>query len=603
MIKKFFLSFFGSMAAIWLTFLLIVLLAVAGAAISVASLGTGLKSLATAEVKKGSVIVLDLAGYINERKSTPSLTDALQGELEDNINLSETVAAIYRAAHDARISGIYADCGGVAGGVASLQDIQDALNYFKSQPDKWLLAYGDSYGQADYYAVSGASELWLNPIGSVDIHGLSGTTLFYTGLLEKLGVKMQILRVGTFKSAVEPYFLKEMSPASRLQQESYMGALWDSMKSNIAKNRGVEPAAVNGWADEFTFTMSADSIKALGIVTDLGYRHQAEQRVAELADKKKFDDVNKLTIAEYAAAFDQTDYSYLPDVATPKKKDKTIAVLYAVGEITDAGKDGIVGDKMVAEINDLANNSDDLAGLILRVNSPGGSAFASEQIWEALQQFKAKTQLPFYVSMGDVAASGGYYISCGADVIYAQPTTITGSIGIFGMIPEIHGLLENHLGITTSTVKTNRNGNFPSLLNPMTAEQTAKMQAYIERGYDLFTKRCADGRHTTQDSIKAIAEGRVWAGSQALENGLVDRMGTLREAIYGMASDLDLKSYRVKEYPETENKWWEALLSLDELEMDADVIKEIKAQEALNAVKKLTEAPRVQCRMETVIIK
>ena len=603
MIKKFFLSFFGSMAAIWLTFLLIVLLAVAGAAISVASLGTGLKSVATAEVKKGSVIVLDLAGYINERKSTPSLTDALQGELEDNINLSETVAAIYRAAHDARISGIYADCGGVAGGVASLQDIQDALNYFKSQPDKWLLAYGDSYGQADYYAVSGASELWLNPIGSVDIHGLSGTTLFYTGLLEKLGVKMQILRVGTFKSAVEPYFLKEISPASRLQQESYMGALWDSMKSNIAKNRGVEPAAVNGWADEFTFTMSADSIKALGIVTDLGYRHHAEQRVAELADKKKFDDVNKLTIAEYAAAFDQTDYSYLPDVATPKKKDKTIAVLYAVGEISDAGKDGIVGDKMVAEINDLANNSDDLAGLILRVNSPGGSAFASEQIWEALQQFKAKTQLPFYVSMGDVAASGGYYISCGADVIYAQPTTITGSIGIFGMIPEIHGLLENHLGITTSTVKTNRNGNFPSLLNPMTAEQTAKMQAYIERGYDLFTKRCADGRHTTQDSIKAIAEGRVWAGSQALENGLVDRMGTLREAIYGMASDLDLKSYRVKEYPETENKWWEALLSLDELEMDADVIKEIKAQEALNAVKKLTEAPRVQCRMETVIIK
>ena len=603
MIKKFFLSFFGSMAAIWLTFLLIVLLAVAGAAISVASLGTGLKSVATAEVKKGSVIVLDLAGYINERKSTPSLTDALQGELEDNINLSETVAAIYRAAHDARISGIYADCGGVAGGVASLQDIQDALNYFKSQPDKWLLAYGDSYGQADYYAVSGASELWLNPIGSVDIHGLSGTTLFYTGLMEKLGVKMQILRVGTFKSAVEPYFLKEMSPASRLQQESYMGALWDSMKSNIAKNRGVEPAAVNGWADEFTFTMSADSIKALGIVTDLGYRHQAEQRVAELADKKKFDDVNKLTIAEYAAAFDQTDYSYLPDVATPKKKDKTIAVLYAVGEITDAGKDGIVGDKMVAEINDLANNSDDLAGLILRVNSPGGSAFASEQIWEALQQFKAKTQLPLYVSMGDVAASGGYYISCGADVIYAQPTTITGSIGIFGMIPEIHGLLENHLGITTSTVQTNRNGNFPSLLNPMTAEQTAKMQAYIERGYDLFTKRCAAGRHTTQDSIKAIADGRVWAGSQALENGLVDRMGTLREAIYGMASDLDLKSYRVKEYPETENKWWEALLSLDELEMDADVIKEIKAQEALNAVKKLTEAPRVQCRMETVIIK
>ncbi len=602
MIKKFFLSFFGSMAAIWLTFLLIAILAIAGVAVSVASLGTGLKSVATAEVKKGSVIVLDLSGVINERKASPSISEALQGDFIEGVNLSETVAAIYRAAHDARISGIYAECGGVSGGVASLQDLQEALNYFKSQPDKWILAYGDSYGQGDYYAVSGANEIWLNPIGAIDIHGLSATTMFYTGLLEKLGVKMQILRVGTFKSAVEPYFLKEMSPASRLQQESFMGALWDSMKSNLAKNRGVEPSTVNAWADDFTFTMSADSLKAMGLASSLGYRHEAEQQVAKLAGKDKFDDVNTLTISEYATAFDPTDFSYLPDVATPKKKDKTIAVLYAVGEISDEGKEGIIGDKMVAEIQDLADNSDDLAGLILRVNSPGGSAFASEQIWEALQQFKAKTDLPFYVSMGDVAASGGYYISCGADVIYAQPTTITGSIGIFGMIPEIHGLLENHLGVTTSTVQTNRNGNFPSLLNPMTAEQTAKMQAYIERGYDLFTKRCAQGRHMSQDSIKAIAEGRVWAGSQALSNGLVDRMGTLRDAIYGMAADLDLKSYRVEEYPKAESKWWEALMTLNDLEMDADVAKEIKAQQALKYLKELSEAPRVQCRMEQIVI-
>lgn len=603
MIKKFFLSFLGSLSAIWLTFLLIVLMAVIGIAASVASIGGGLKSVATAEVKKGSVIYLDLTGVINERKSTPSLADAIQGDLEEGLNLSETVAAIYRAAHDARISGIYANCNGVQGGVASLQDIQEAINYFKSQPNKWVLAYGDNYGQGDYYTISGANELWLNPIGAVDIHGLSGTTLFYTGLLEKLGIKMQILRVGTFKSAVEPYFLKEMSPASRLQQESYMGALWSSIKTDIAKNRGVTPEAINSWADDFTFTMPADSLKAMGIVSNLGYRHEAEKQVAKLANKEKYDDVNTLTIGEYYAAFDATDFSYLPEVSTPKKKDKTIAVLYAVGEISDEGSSGIIGDKMVEEINDLADDADDLAGLILRVNSPGGSAFASEQIWEALQQFKSKTDLPFYVSMGDVAASGGYYISCGADVIYAQPTTITGSIGIFGMIPEIHGLLENHLGITTSTVQTNRNGNFPSLLNPMTEEQTAKMQAYIERGYDLFTKRCAEGRHTTQDSIKAIAEGRVWAGSQALENGLVDRMGTLRDAIFGMASDLSLKSYRVKEYPEMETKWWETLLTMDDLDVKADVANDLKAEQAISAIKRLTESPRVQCRMETVIIK
>lgn len=603
MIKKFIISFLGSLSALWFSLLLIVLLAVVGLVAGIASIGTGLKSVATAEVKNGSVIYLDLSGEINERKSTPSLTDAIQGEIQEGINLSETVAAIYRAAHDSRIAGIYANCDGISGGVASLQDIHDALNYFKSQPDKWVLAYGDNYGQGDYYTVSGANELWLNPIGGVDIHGLSGTTLFFTGLLDKLGVKMQILRVGTFKSAVEPYFLKEMSPASRLQQESYMGALWSAIKTDIAKNRGVKPETVNAWADDFTFTMQADSIKAKGIVTNLGYRHQAEQQVAKLADQEEFDDVNILTVGEYAAAFDLSDYSYLPDVATPKKKDKAIAVLYAVGEISDSGKEGIIGDDIVQEINDLADNADDLAGLILRVNSPGGSAFASEQIWEALQQFKKKTDLPLYVSMGDVAASGGYYISCGADVIYAQPTTITGSIGIFGMIPEIHGLLENHLGITTSTVQTNRNGDFPSLLNPLTAQQTAKMQAYIERGYDLFTKRCAEGRHVSQDSIKAVAEGRVWAGSQALNIGLVDRMGTLRDAIYGMASDLELKSYRVVEYPKTTSKWWEALLTMDEFDVSADVAEGIKAQQAMAALKRLTETPTVQCRMETVIIK
>ncbi len=279
-------------------------------------------------------------------------------------------------------------------------------------------------------------------------------------------------------------------------------------------------------------------------------------------------------------------------------------MLYAEGEISDAGTKGIIGNDMVEEIMKLTDNADDLAGLILRVNSPGGSAFASEQIWEALEQFKKKTGLPLYVSMGDVAASGGYYISCGADVIYAQPTTITGSIGIFGMIPEIHGLLEKHLGVTTSTVKTNANGNFPSLLNPMTGEQTAKMQAYIERGYDLFTKRCADGRHTSQDSIKAIAEGRVWSGTQALENGLVDRMGTLRTAIYGMASDLDLKSYRVKEYPEVTSKWWEALMTLEDIDMKLPAQSAgLESAKVIRHIEAIKDAPRVQCRMETVVIR
>jgi len=601
-LKKFFLSFLGSMAAIWFTFLLLLVLIVAGVAVSVASLGTGVKSIATSEIKKGSVLCLDLKGPISERAGESDFTDMLINNLENagGINLNETVDAIYRAAHDQRIAGIFIEGNGAYGGVASLQDIREALDYFKAQPGKWVMAYSDNYAQSDYYISTSANEIWLNPIGAVDLHGLSGTTLFYTGLLDKLGVKMQILRVGTFKSAVEPYFLTQMSPASRLQQESYMGALWSTLREDMAKSLNVTPETVNRWADDFTFTMSADSLKAKGIVNNLGYRHDAETRVAELAKKDKFKDVDRVTISEYYAGIESGDYSYLPDVKSPKKSDKTIAVLYAVGDIVDSGTDGgIIGKDMVEEINKIADDSDNLAGLILRVNSPGGSAFASEQIWEALQQFKKNTELPVYVSMGDVAASGGYYISCGADVIYAQPTTITGSIGIFGMIPEIKGLLNNHLGVNASTVNTNRNGNFPSIFEPMTDEQQTKMQAYIERGYDLFTRRCAEGRHTSQDSIKAIAEGRVWAGSQALENGLVDRMGSLRSAICGMASDLGLKAYHIRTYPETSSKWWETFMSMNQFDMDTR-ITDVKA---LKYLKALTEAPTVNCRMETVIIK
>ncbi len=603
MLKKFFLNFLGSMAAIWLTFILLAVLLICGIASSVVSMSDGIKSVAKAEVKKGSVLVLDLSGEISERKTTPDLVAAINGDFKTGVNLSETVSAIYRAAHDSRICGIYVTCNGVSGGVASLQDIQEALNYFKNQGNKWVISYADNYAQSDYYTVSGANEIWLNPIGAADIHGLSGTTLFYTGLLDKLGVKMQVLRVGTFKSAVEPYILKEMSPASRLQQESYMGALWSSMTDNIATNRSVTTDDINRWADDFTFTMSADSVKALGIVTNLGYRREVEKHVAELANKDEFDDVSRLSIPQYATTFDAGDFSYLPGVAEAKKSAKTIAILYAEGEIFDSGNEGIVGDKLVKEIDGITDDADNLAGLILRVNSPGGSAFASEQIWEALQHFKQTTGLPLYVSMGDVAASGGYYISCGADVIYAQPTTITGSIGIFGMIPEVQGLLQNHIGITTSTVQTNRNGDFPSLFTPMTEEQTAKMQAYVERGYDLFTRRCAEGRKVSQDSIKTIAEGRVWAGSQALNNGLVDRMGTLRATISGMAADLGLASYRVKEYPENESEWWETLLTLDsDMEIASGLKGDIDMNKAASWLRKLAEAPSVQCRMETVII-
>lgn len=598
MIKRFFITFLGSMAAIWLSVALIGVLFIAGIVSAVMSAGT---EKAVAGIGKHTVLVFDLNGEICERKATPSVSDVISGNVADRRALGQLTAAIYRAAHDSRIEGIYVECDGAVAGIASYQAIDEALRYFRSRPDKWVIAYSDAYTQGNYYAVSGADELWLNPMGMVDVHGLAATTLFYTGLLDKLGVKMQVLRVGTFKSAVESYILKEMSPASRMQQEVYMGSIWNAVKNRIAENRSVTPADVDRWADELIFTMSADSAKTLGAVTSVGYRHQAESRVAEMVDAKKYSDVNTLSIDDYIEAIDLTDFSYLPEVGTPKGKGHEIAVLYAEGEIVDEGKSGIVGDAMVKEIEKLTDDADRLAGLILRVNSPGGSAFASEQIWEALERFKSETGLPFYVSMGDVAASGGYYISCGADKIFAQSATITGSIGIFGMIPEIQGLLNDKLGVNTATVQTNANGNFPSLLSPMTESQRSKMQAYIERGYDTFTRRCAEGRHVSQDSIKKIAEGRVWDGALAQKIGLVDSIGSLHSAIIAMAADLNLDKYSVESYPKNDEKWWMELLEMDELVkstgMDRETIR------LMQRASWLRQAPRVQCRMEDIVIK
>ncbi len=609
MIKKFFLSFLGSMAAIWLSFLLLGLLAVLTLVAVVNGLNGDWKEMLAAKVDSNTVLTLNLSGEVTERGLNADIMNLVTDDFERGVNLSQTVSCIYRAAHDPRIKGLYITCNGATGGVASMQELSEAIKYFNSQSDKWVIAYADNYAQGEYFAVSGADEMWLNPVGAADIHGLSATTVFYTGLLEKLGIKMQVLRVGTFKSAVEPFMLKEPSEASRMQQQSYMNSIWNAVRNDIAANRGLDSGELDRLADEFTFSMPADSLKSLGVITGIGYRTDAESHIAGLMHEDNFGDVNKISVERYASTFDETDYSYLPGV---NGGTKTIAVVYAVGDIVDEGSEGIVGNRMVDRITRLTNNCDDLAGLILRVNSPGGSAFASEQIWHALQEFKQKTGLPFYVSMGDVAASGGYYISCGADVIYADSTTITGSIGIFGMIPDIKGLLNNHLGITTSTVNTNRNGNFPSLTSPMTPEQTRKMQAYIERGYDLFTRRCAEGRHMSQDSIKAIAEGRVWSGAQAMEIGLVDRAGSLRAAIAGLAADFNLTGYKVKCYPEVEADWLDLLMAMraDDEEADLDVRMHAadaarltgEARGLIKKVNELREAPKVQCRMEDIVI-
>lgn len=543
--KKFLYSFLGTMAGIWLSVLL------GGVLLIFTIIALAGSSDTKSTVESGSVLRIDLSGIVVDQATVPSIMDVVQDNVDTQLSLSEIVQAIKNAKDDSRIEGILLDCKGASIGVSQCEDIINALKEFKTS-DKWIWAYADTYTQTDYFVASAADSVFLNPIGMVDIHGLSGQVIFFKGLMDKIGVEAQIVKVGTYKSAVEPFMLTGMSDANRQQMTHYIGRIWDNMKQDIAKNRNTHADSVNSWADSYTFSLSAEDYLNLNIVDALKYTHELEELVAE---KTQTTDPKFIELEDY--------YTSISSSLKNTSASKRIAVLYAVGDITEDGDDGIASDRLVPQIADLTED-ESIDGLILRVNSGGGSAFASEQIWEALEQFKAKTGKPFYVSMGDMAASGGYYISCGADSIYASPYTLTGSIGIFGIIPNVEPLIKGKLGVNVETVETNT-GNMPTLLQAMTGDQREAMQSYVDRGYELFVKRCADGRGMTIDQIKAIAEGRVWDGTSALENGLVDKLGGLQTAINDMAMTLgtDVENIDVVEYPEVEDQWWKVLAELE----------------------------------------
>lgn len=543
--KKFLYSFLGTMAGIWLSVLLGGVLLVF---IIIAFAGS---SDTKSTVESGSVLRINLSGVVVDQATTPSIMDVVQDNVDTQLSLSEIVNAIKNAKDDSRIEGILLDCKGASVGISQSEDIINALKEFKTS-DKWIWSYADTYTQTDYFIASVADSVFLNPIGMVNIHGLSGQVIFFKGLMDKIGIEAQIVKVGTYKSAVEPFMLTGMSDANRQQMTHYIGRIWDNMKQDIAKNRNTHADSVNSWADSYTFSLSAEDYLNLNIVDALKYNHELEELVAE---KTQTTDPKFIELEDY--------YTSISSSLKNTSASKRIAVLYAVGDITENGDDGIASERLVPQIEDLIED-ESIDGLILRVNSGGGSAFASEQIWEALEQFKAKTGKPFYVSMGDMAASGGYYISCGADSIYASPYTLTGSIGIFGIIPNVEPLIKGKLGLNVETVETNT-GNMPTLLQAMTGDQREAMQSYVDRGYELFVKRCADGRGMTIDQIKAIAEGRVWDGTSALENGLVDKLGGLQTAINDMAMTLgtDVENIDVVEYPEVKDQWWKVLAELE----------------------------------------
>lgn len=599
MLKKIFAAFIGSMAALWISvglffcFMFMMLAMIVGAGAEDTARG------------KGNVLYLDMTGAITDRYSAPGFEAMLLGQTEPSQSFETITNAVRLAADDDDIDYMYIECGGSSLGFALREELVEALNAFKKSGKK-IFAYSDSYTQGDYYIASLADEVVLNPIGAVDVRGIASQIPFFKGALDKLGVEMQIVKVGTFKSAVEPYILTEPSEPSIMQTRVFLDAIWRNVGNTIAKNRRVSFADINMWADSIIATYPAEQLVDMKVVDKTMYRHEFEDMIRKLTDTKKGDPLPLVTPDEYMAGNVKVDFD---KIRGHIGKGKHIAVLYAVGDIVDEGSEGIVGPAMVSEILDLAED-DDVNGLVLRVNSGGGSAFASEQIWEALEQFK-DTGKPFYVSMADYAASGGYYISCGADRIYADASTITGSIGIFGMVPCVKGLLTDHLGVNIATIGTNPNAALGSILDPLTPAQHAALQRNVDEGYALFTGRVAEGRQLPVDSVLAIAEGRVWDGRTALSIGLVDEIGSLRTAVHAMARKLGMKKAVTASYPKIELSPFEELLlqsggvqgnMADLQQLGLEGLTPDEARQSIRLLRDLRGMSPVQARMEPVTL-
>lgn len=489
--------------------------------------------------------------------SVPYSSYAGKGE---TVGLDEILSNIRLAKNDDKILGIWVDGAELETAPANAKAIRDALLDFK-QSGKWVIASAKNFGQTNYYIASVADRICLDPTGAVDWNGLSATKMYFTRVMEKIGVEMQILKVGTFKSAVEPYFRTSMSDADRLQTEQYLSGIWNEYKSAVSAARHIDEAQLDALADRVMGLQSAEENLAAGLVDTIVYAQDMDSLLRVYAGTK---DYHLLSTAKMAK------------VKRPESKAKDkVAVLYLEGEITDETGEGIVGKDVVKTLKKI-RKQDDIKALVLRVNSPGGSADASEVIWHAVQNIKADS-IPVVVSMGDYAASGGYYISCGADYIFAEPTTLTGSIGIFGTIPNV-SKLRNKVGLDIDGISTNKHSDMGTnmIYKGMNAEEHAIMQTMIERGYDLFTSRCAQGRHVEQAYIKSIGEGRVWLGDKGKEIGIVDELGNIDDAIAKAVELAGLESYQLTYFPEKEDPYEELLKMLDNTTEEERLILKVR---------------------------
>ena len=515
-------------------FVALILFSIVSGILSIMMLGAfaALGSTETS-LQDNSVLKINLSGTLVERVNENSF-DYMLGQIDGTqtvIGLNDLRSALDKAAQADEIKALYLNCGSLASAPASAEELRSLIENFKTESGKPVYAYGDNYSQAAYWIASVADTMFLNPQGTIGLVGMVTQIPFFHKALDKLGVKMEIFKVGTFKSAVEPYILDEISEPNRLQNQRMLDGMWSAIVEDIATSRSISADNVNHFVNEGMVFGEPTDIIQLGLIDGLKYRSEFTSMLKEELGKDiKFVSLSKMKNAPSSDKFSMNK----------------VAVLYAIGEIDSGAENEMNSEDIVKELNRLADN-DDVKAVVLRVNSPGGSAFGSEQMWFAAKQLRAKK--PLIVSMSDYAASGGYYMSCIADTIVAQPTTLTGSIGIFGMFPNFAGVADK-IGVNFSTVKTNELADLGNTMRPMTNSERAIIQNHVNRGYELFISRCAEGRGVSCDEIKQVAEGRVWTGADALELGLVDVLGGLDDAIAIAAQKAELTdNYAIAEYP------------------------------------------------------
>lgn len=530
---------------------IIVFSLVMGILFVISLVGLAASSASSVPVEDNSVFTLMLSGQVNER-AEEDIMALVSGQVSENLGLDDILASIKKAKDNEDIKGIYLESGLFSIDTpASAHAIREALLDFKKS-GKWIIAYGDSYTQTAYYICSAADKIYLNPQGMVDWHGLAANPMFLKDLLAKFGVKYQLCKVGKYKSAPEMMTADGMSEPNREQVTAYMTGIWKVMLKDVAASRKIPVDSLNAYADRFITLANQPDLVKIKLIDKLMYTDEVKGEIKKLLKIDADDHIKQLTLSD------------MINVKGKKENGEKIAVYYAYGDIVDSEtgsalqqEHSIVATEVCKDLEKLAED-DDVKAVVLRVNSPGGSAYASEQIWHAVMNLKAKK--PVVVSMGGYAASGGYYISCAANYIYSEPTTITGSIGIFGMFPDVSGLLTDKLGIKFDEVKTNKHAAFGTIARPFNEEEMALLDQYIGRGYELFRKRVADGRKLSVEAVEEIAQGRVWLGNDALGIKLVDAIGSLDDAVKKAAQLAKLDEYHTASYPAPAD-WMDQILN------------------------------------------